>query len=1234
MAVLGRLLVSSAERLDLPDFLSLDSYTAGDFKYLMKSFVGDEKPYVLKGFDVINPQNTIGTQNISIRVANSVVYYPRSMAGPFFYGLEEGNLQAAPLVPELRKNSTNYVYLVLSTADAAKDTRAFWDPDRNGGEGGEFTQDVNTQTLLSAQVNVSVSSFPDNTVPVCKVVVGPNFIESIEDARDMLFRLGSGGLVPNPLSRYSFREDPTSIYARKEPNTKMTSALDPNPFFGGDKNIQTLKEWMDVVMTKFAELGGTTYWYEDVGAFNIVNTFKDALATSIKSKGTWTSSDSIDGNLIWSEDVILQSTADKRDIIIRAGNKTLADNQVAFLDRIRDVNINTGSLPVNWYNSVNHVNGQVGAFENLAKGDWIKKSDDNDALYLRVEEFYLGTNKSGGVASAGTAQSIKLSEPYSGTTESKQAIYTKGVYTPTDIIVSNRDSATITSAAGNFYWVAMRSDTIMSISNVATTALTCNITLHDGVKAKVTSIAHGLLDDQQIGISGSVNFNGTYAVEVEDADTFFIYASGGPFANEIGVTATYATATTQARSTVNGLQLESATHSFKTGELITISGTTNYNGSVRIFAKTSNTFTFPVISAIAPEITGLATSVEVFVRTDSGLVKLERGASRDIGTLDTENLMSFIGIESLVQTSPNYSVPTNYNTIDGYVDYNSSITDSLTSRVSKLTAMMADKAQDKTISYKLTDVQSIQNAGSGAIRDITFIAKTAGSPILEYVQSSTSHKLTVTLTGTLSLSVNQVAYVTLNRNSAVNIANLGALTISSVDTLPLNENIFIFAYRLNDTSIVLWDRTPIRNYSTIIANIEPEIDTFTLIPASAITSGQSFNINTALDANKYYVWFNKDGAGGDPHVIGRVGIPVAIISADSALTVASKTNTALNLVAGFSSVDNLNGTITVSRTSAGITADSSNNNMGVGFSIAVIQQGTGSPLNYILDGDLLETSIKKLDRKLSEIENIIPDQAYEELLTVIAGVPTNSNEVTGPIAAPASLTIPLDSRSLSIARPYIVGDGQLEVFLNGQYQILGVDWAEVGVAGSQSVTIQILRNLVVTDQLTFRIDNLSTDGGTGSGGGSGEINTASNVGAGAGVFKTKTGVDLQFRSLVQGAGVTITQNINDITITSTPTTANANVVIVNGINHLATVAQDVILVSNAGFNLNVTLPTAIGNSGKIFNIKKVDAGNTLSIKSILNQTLDGVDITTGSYAITTQWEVITVVSDGSNWLVI
>ena len=91
MAVLGRVLFSSAERLDLPDLLSIDSYSAGDWRYFLKGLVGTDNPYVLKGFEVIDPQNAVGTQSCSIQVADSCVFYPGSNAGSFFYGLPEGN---------------------------------------------------------------------------------------------------------------------------------------------------------------------------------------------------------------------------------------------------------------------------------------------------------------------------------------------------------------------------------------------------------------------------------------------------------------------------------------------------------------------------------------------------------------------------------------------------------------------------------------------------------------------------------------------------------------------------------------------------------------------------------------------------------------------------------------------------------------------------------------------------------------------------------------------------------------------------------------------------------------------------------------------------------------------------------------------------------------------------------------------------------------------------------------
>lgn len=808
MAVLGRLLVSSAERLDLPDFLSIDSYTQGDFKFLLKSFVGDDKPFILKGFDVINPGNAIGTQNISIRVADSVVYYPGSLAGPFFFGLEEGNLQAAPLVPELRKNATNYVYLTLTTTEAAKDTRAFWDPDKEGGEGGEFTQDVNTQTVLSVDVNVSVSSFPENTIPVCKVNVGANFIESIEDARDMMFRLGTGGLNPNPLSRYDWKDDPTSAYERQEPNTVMTNALDPNPFQGGDKNINTLKEWMDAVMTKLAELGGTTYWYEDTSVYNLINVFKDALATSIKSKGVWNSSDITPGMLTWSEDIVIQSASDLSEVIIRDGNKTLADNEVMYVDRVRDAAINTGGIAVQWFNATNYVNGQLGAFENLSKGDWIKKADDSDELYLRVEEFYAAASLGGGVTSPGNALSIKLSANYAGISESKQGSYIKGVYLDSEVDVAARNDAAIQTAAGNFYWLAMRSDTILNVSDITTTQLTFNISDDDGSRAKCDLVAHGLQDGQRITISGSTNFDGTFAVSRETDDIFYIDTSalGGPHADEAGVNGYYATVTTAARQTDDGLELESANHGLSTDQRVVISDTTNYNGDFQVYPTGNTTFTMPVSTLIANENSGTSTVVNIYVRTDIGPTKLERGENKAIGEVETANLMAFIGMDNDAQTSPNYYVTPDYNTIRAYENYNASADDNLTQRVSKLTSMMADRSQDKMIKFLPTDVDRATNTTNAAIQELTFTSLLLNVPTLNVVLPNSDNSGTAALNTTISLQTNQAAYIDIDRNDGFAIA---APTVANIDDLPLGENVFLIAVRLASTDVYLWDATVI-----------------------------------------------------------------------------------------------------------------------------------------------------------------------------------------------------------------------------------------------------------------------------------------------------------------------------------------------------------------------------------------------------------------------------------------
>jgi hypothetical protein len=80
--------------------------------------------------------------------------------------------------------------------------------------------------------------------------------------------------------------------------------------------------------------------------------------------------------------------------------------------------------------------------------------------------------------------------------------------------------------------------------------------------------------------------------------------------------------------------------------------------------------------------------------------------------------------------------------------------------------------------------------------------------------------------------------------------------------------------------------------------------------------------------------------------------------------------------------------------------------------------------------------------------------------------------------------------------------------------------------------------------------------------------------------------------------------------------------------------DEFILVSNSGANRTVTLPTATGNDGKKLYIKKSDSGNTLYVASILNQTLDGVDITAVPYSISSQYQSVTMIASGGSWWIV
>lgn len=80
------------------------------------------------------------------------------------------------------------------------------------------------------------------------------------------------------------------------------------------------------------------------------------------------------------------------------------------------------------------------------------------------------------------------------------------------------------------------------------------------------------------------------------------------------------------------------------------------------------------------------------------------------------------------------------------------------------------------------------------------------------------------------------------------------------------------------------------------------------------------------------------------------------------------------------------------------------------------------------------------------------------------------------------------------------------------------------------------------------------------------------------------------------------------------------------------VTDDVLLFSGASFT--ATLPTAVGNSGKVFTLKH--GGTSLSqvytLATTSAQTIGG--IASAAYALYTNGESLTVMSDGANWIIV
>jgi hypothetical protein len=254
---------------------------------------------------------------------------------------------------------------------------------------------------------------------------------------------------------------------------------------------------------------------------------------------------------------------------------------------------------------------------------------------------------------------------------------------------------------------------------------------------------------------------------------------------------------------------------------------------------------------------------------------------------------------------------------------------------------------------------------------------------------------------------------------------------------------------------------------------------------------------------------------------------------------------------------------------------------------------------------------------------------YNEFITVVSGAPANGYQITGPVSVSTVITLPPDSRNGGAGRSYTVGQGLMNLFLNGQYLTDGDDWLEVGSAGSSSTTIQINQTLKIGDRLSFVIDMSGTTFISSGGGGGGSVTGASNLGTGSDIFSALVGTTLQFRSLLPGSGIALTQQANDIIIAASGSPAMT--VVTETATYTALSSDNVILVNATSGAVIINLPAASTLPGHLYEIKKIDgSANNVTITPNGADKIDNAS----TVVISTQYANYSITSDGTNWWIL
>ncbi|CAB4127327.1 hypothetical protein UFOVP75_141 [uncultured Caudovirales phage] len=329
-------------RIDVPHLRSIESSIAADIDLLAGKIMAGDAALVVRGFKVVAGGSgaIVGAQATSLNLdaAGGVLMHPLAgEAGTIFsvdptnpldlLSVSNDNVQGS-FVP----NAMNFVGVdLIRTADAnTSDIVMFLDANTKQ----ETPKTVPLARVLHYKIVISTVDFSStpNVCPIAKILTNPdNTVASIQDARQLYNRLGSGGGSPDIKSSFPW------VNGRKE---------GLSIFGGGDKELLSDKDWRDAVMTRLWELGAGEFWYSPTSDRELKLTLSESVLAN-GNNASWTIGTQ---TLAWKGLGVVfgNSTGFFNDIV--DGTAVLTDGQCLYVDvdrtQNRSASLNSSLVPV------------------------------------------------------------------------------------------------------------------------------------------------------------------------------------------------------------------------------------------------------------------------------------------------------------------------------------------------------------------------------------------------------------------------------------------------------------------------------------------------------------------------------------------------------------------------------------------------------------------------------------------------------------------------------------------------------------------------------------------------------------------------------------------------------------------------------------------------------------------------------------------------------------------------